>query len=237
MIGTIVLGALLAVSIGVFAWRVRLLYRLVRLGQPTDRFDDLPKRVGLEATVVLGQRKLLQRAVPGLMHAFIFWGFLMLLTTIVEAMGQIFSRTFRLPLIGGTTALTVVQDVFAALVLVGVATAFYIRKVQRPDRFDGSHLREADYILLWIAAIILTLFGIKSTSTGSTVHYAFLWGHVLLILGFTVRVRQDIDERHIRALMTTTSSRPSPCSSGPKTRPRIGCTPNNGHSAGDTAAP
>ena len=36
------------------------------------------------------------------------------------------------------------------LVLVGVAMAFFIRKVQRPDRFKGSHLREADYILLWI---------------------------------------------------------------------------------------
>ena len=44
-----------------------------------------------------------------------------------------------------------IQDVFAALVLVGIGIAFYIRKVQRPDRFKGSHLREADYILLWIA--------------------------------------------------------------------------------------
>jgi Fe-S oxidoreductase len=163
VIGSIVLALLLAMSIGLFAWRVRLLYRLVRLGQPSDRFHDLPKRVELEATVVLGQRKLLQRAVPGLMHAFIFWGFLVLLTTIVEAMGAIFSRTFQLPLIGDTPGLNLIQDLFAALVLVGVITAFIIRKIQRPDRFKGSHLREADYILLWIAGIIVTLFGIKST--------------------------------------------------------------------------
>src|ERR671930_1176552 len=144
------------------------------------------------------------------MHAFIFWGFLVLLTTIVEAIGQIFSRSFVLPLIGDTAGLNLIQDVFAALVLVGVATAFYIRKVQRPDRFDGSHLREADYILMWIAGIILTLWGIKSTaiaiaggaghnefsfisnaisnvwsgvssSTLETVNYSFLWAHVALI--------------------------------------------------------
>ena len=156
MIGSVVLAVLVAGAIGVFAWRVRLLYRLVRLGQPTNRFDDLPKRLELEASVVLGQRKLLQRTVPGLMHAFIFWGFLVLLTTIVEALGQIFSRSFRLPLIGDTRGLNLIQDVFAALVLVGVLTAFSIRKVQRPDRFKGSHLREADYILLWIAGIIVT---------------------------------------------------------------------------------
>jgi Fe-S oxidoreductase len=163
MIGSVVLILLLLAAFGVFAWRGRLLYRLVRLGQPVNRFDDLPKRVELEATVVLGQKKLLQRTLPGLMHAFIFWGFLVLLTTIVEAIGAIFSRRFRLPLIGDTPVLNLIQDVFAGLVLVGVLTAIYIRKIQRPDRFKGSHLREADYILLWIAAIILTLFGIKST--------------------------------------------------------------------------
>jgi hypothetical protein len=97
MIGSVVLILLLLAAFGVFAWRGRLLYRLVRLGQPVNRFDDLPKRVELEATVVLGQKKLLQRTLHGLMHAFIFWGFLVLLTTIVEAIGAIFSRRFRLP--------------------------------------------------------------------------------------------------------------------------------------------
>ena len=144
--------------------RTRLLYRMVRLGQPVDRFHDLPKRVELETTDVLAQRKLLQRFPNGIMHAFIFWGFLVLLTTIVEAIGQIVSRSFTLPFIGDTAALNFIQDTFAALVLVGVGIAFYIRKVERPDRFKGSHLREADYILLWIVGIILALFGFKSTA-------------------------------------------------------------------------
>jgi Fe-S oxidoreductase len=217
MIGSIVLDVLIVVAVGVFAWRVRLLYRLIRLGQPANRLDDIPTRVGLEASVVLGQRKLLQRAVPGLMHAFIFWGFLILLTTIVEAMGAVFSRSFRLPLIGDTAALNLIQDVFATLVVIGVVTAFAIRKGQRPDRFVGSHLREADYILLWIAGIIVTLFGIKSTGIAlaggagnaawypisnalsslwnglsldalSTLNYFFLWAHIALILGFLVYI-------------------------------------------------
>jgi len=214
--GAIVLAVLLVVAVGVFAGRCLLLYRLIRLGQPVSRFDDIGKRIELETTVVLGQRKLLQRALPGVMHAFIFWGFLVLLTTIVEAMGQIASRSFRLPLIGESAGLNFIQDLFALLVLVGIGIAFYIRKVMRPDRFEGSHLREADYILLWIAAIILTLFGIKSTaiaagmtghhswaflsnglshlwaglspSTLSTLNYAFLWAHVVLILGFLVYI-------------------------------------------------
>src|SRR5262249_34667943 len=113
---------------------------------------------------VLGQRKIFQRALPGFMHAFIFWGFLVLLTTILEALGSIVSRGWRLPWIGHMTWLHVVQDLFAFMVLVGLGIAVYIRKIQRPDRFKGSHLREADYILLWIFGIIVTLFGIQSTA-------------------------------------------------------------------------
>jgi Fe-S oxidoreductase len=214
--GTIVLVVVFAAAVGIFLRRAWLLYRLVRLGQPVNRFDDLPKRLELEATVVLGQRKLLQRALPGIMHAFIFWGFLVLLTTIVEAIGGIVDRSFALPLIGDTAALNLIQDLFAGLVLVGVLIAVYIRKIQRPERFTGSHLREADYILAWIALIILTLFGIKSTAIAAggvpnaswyfisnalsgiwsglsnsaleTLNYSFLWAHVLLIFSFLVYI-------------------------------------------------
>src|SRR5438876_1624290 len=164
MTGAIVLSVVLAAAVGIFARRTWLLYRLVRLGQAVNRFDDLPKRVELETTVVLGQKKLLQRLVPGAMHAFIFWGFLVLLTTILEAMGVVITRSFKLPLIGDTPGLNLIQDGFAGLVLVGVTIAFSIRKVERPERFKGSHLREADYILLWIVGIILTLYAIRSTA-------------------------------------------------------------------------
>jgi Fe-S oxidoreductase len=217
LVGTIILIVAGLTALGLFTIRTRLLYKMVRLGQPVNRFDDLPKRVGLETEDVLAQRKLLQRFPNGIMHAFIFWGFLVLLTTIVEAIGQIVSRDFELPWIGDTPVLNLIQDLFALLVLVGVAIAFYIRKVERPDRFKGSHLREADYILLWITGIILTLFGFKSTAiaiaggggnsayyfvsnaisniwaglstnTLETLNYAFLWAHVSLILGFLVYI-------------------------------------------------
>ena len=45
----------------------------------------MPRRLRAEATVVVGQRKLLQRLFPGLVHAFIFWGFVVLFPTIVLA--------------------------------------------------------------------------------------------------------------------------------------------------------
>ncbi|HEV8572743.1 MAG TPA: (Fe-S)-binding protein [Actinomycetota bacterium] len=214
MLKLAVLGLLLAMAGGLFLQRAYLLYRLVRLGRAERRLEDLPKRVEYEATVVLGQRKLLQRLGPGLMHAFIFWGFIVLLTTIVEAFGEVvFGSRFAIPFIGRTGWLGLIQDALAVLVIVGVGMAIFFRKLRRDERFKGSHLEEADFILLMILAVILTLIGLNAAKIARGVaespaawtpisrvaslifqpmgpgaqaffHQLFLWSHIIVILGF-----------------------------------------------------
>jgi Fe-S oxidoreductase/nitrate reductase gamma subunit len=141
----------------IFGRRVSLLAGLVRSAPPSSREGEVPERLRNEATIVLGQRKLLQRLVPGLMHAFIFWGFLVLLPTIVIALIGIVDKDQTLPWLGHQGWFALLVDIFCVLVLAGVVAALWIRKVQRPKRFEGSHLGEADLILGLIAAIVLTL--------------------------------------------------------------------------------
>ena len=215
----LVRGAILIVALGLttglFVRRTRLLTRLVNLGRPVDRSGDVDRRAARETGQVLAQRKLFQRALPGFMHAFIFWGFLVLLTTIAEALGQAIDPDFALPLVGHAGGLGLVQDVFAGLVLVGVAIAIWIRIAERPERFVGSHRLEAFRILGLITWIILTLFllrgarvalGTSSYPTSWTpvsvafshlftwmehgwrkfFAWLFLWAHLALVLGFLV---------------------------------------------------
>src|ERR687892_1100800 len=120
MVGPIILLALVAIAGGLFLQRAYTLWQLIRLGQPVNRFDDLPKRLENEAVVVVGQRKLLQRFGPGLMHALIFWGFLILLTTIIEVFGEVFDERFAIPFIGRSGWLGLIQDAFAVLVFIGI---------------------------------------------------------------------------------------------------------------------
>ncbi len=194
-----------------FGRRALFLSGLVRGAQPVDRAFNPGRRVKNEATIVLGQRKLLQRFGPGLMHAFIFWGFLVLLPTILIAMIGIVDKHATLPWLGHQGWYAFLVDLFAVLVLVGVAAAVYIRKVLRPRRFEGSHRGEADLILALIATIALTLLlwhacrialGINDwPASASPVSNAlsglfgrgeatrvlervFVWAHVLTILGF-----------------------------------------------------
>lgn len=190
---------------------MKLLAGLVKLGQPVERFDDLPARARNEAVIVLGQRKLLQRLVPGLVHAAIFWGFLVLLPTILIAMIGAVDRDATLPWLGHQGWFALIVDVFALLVLVGVIAALFIRKVQRPARFEGSHLGEADLILGLIAGIVTTLLlwhatrialGVNEWRAGwslvsgalaglfaddgttELLERVFVWAHVLIILTF-----------------------------------------------------
>jgi Fe-S oxidoreductase len=162
---------------GLFARRTRFLYRLVTQARPADRPGDVAGRVKNEAVIVVGQKKLLHRLVPGLMHAFIFWGFVVLFPTILLAMYAAVTGDAPLPL-----WYEVVVDVFAVLVLVGVATALVIRKVIRPARFHGSHLGEADFILFMIAGVVTTLL-LWHASSGVW-ERVFVWAHLCFIFGF-----------------------------------------------------
>jgi len=130
---------------------------LVNAGKPVERFDDVPVRVRNEAVIVLGQRKLFQRLLPGAMHAAIFWGFIVLFPTIVMAMISAVDRDWSFPWLGSQGWFMALVDVFVIAVLCGVATALWIRKVMKPPRFRGSHLGEADLILAMIALVVLTL--------------------------------------------------------------------------------
>ena len=157
VIQAIALAIALVLAGALFTRRAWFLYRLLRSGKPVARFDNVPARARAEAIVVIGQSKLLQRLLPGLMHAAIFWGFLVLLPTIVIAMIGAVDPHSTLPWLGAQGWYALVVDVFALLVLIGVITAFVIRKFQRPARFQGSHLGEADLILALIAGIVCTL--------------------------------------------------------------------------------
>ena len=88
---------MIAIAGGLFARRALFLTRLVRSGKPVNRVSDIPIRVRNETTIVLGQRKLLQRLGPGLVHAFIFWGFVVLFPTIFMAIVAIVDREPSLP--------------------------------------------------------------------------------------------------------------------------------------------
>jgi len=165
----IVIGlGLTAVAFGLAGRRLWWLYRVARAGQPApERIAAVREHPGrdveTQATEVIGQRKLLQWSVPGTAHALTFWGFIVLLLTIIEAYGALFSRTFAIPGIGHWAFIGFIEDLFAVGVLAGIITFAVIRlrtdpkREGRASRFSGSHTGAAWLVLLLIFLVVATL--------------------------------------------------------------------------------
>ena len=198
----IVVGLLMTVAAAAIAGR-RLwwLGRLGRAGQPApERVEAVRSHVGrdveVQAEEVFGQRKLLKWTVPGAAHFFTFWGFIILIFTIIEAYGDLFSRTFAIPGIGHSFALGFLEDLFAVLVLAALITFAVIRlrndpkREGRASRFAGSHTGAAWLVLGMIFLVIATLLLYRGAQINTGVfpypHGAFasqIVGHWLAPLG------------------------------------------------------
>lgn len=161
----LLIGVVIFVVAAVFAGRrLAFLYGLITSGKPAPgRTDNVGGRIWAELSEVVGQRKLLKKTVPGLAHAFTFWGFIILLATIIEAFGALFTPTFAIPLIGHDSWLGFLEDLFCVLILVALAVFTVLRiknapaRRERNSRFYGSHLGAAWITLLGITLVIVTL--------------------------------------------------------------------------------
>ena len=167
MLLRIILSLVLIIPTGaIIGRRVYWLVRLVRSGQPAlGRTDGLGERLRDQVREVFGQRKLLTWSVPGVAHFVTFWGFLILGLTIIETVGALFlAKDFAIPFIGRYAWLGFLEDLFAVLVLAGLAAFAVIRLRNSPERkardsrFYGSHTRAAWVVLGMITLVILTLF-------------------------------------------------------------------------------
>ncbi|MGH3258030.1 MAG: (Fe-S)-binding protein [Streptosporangiaceae bacterium] len=159
---------LTAVALAVAGRRLWWLKRLATSGQPApERIASARAHLGrdlsTQATEVIGQRKLLKWSVPGVAHALTFWGFIVLFLTIIEAYGDLFSRTFAIIWIGHWPAIGFIEDLFSVGVLAGIVTFTVIRVRNNPhregraSRFFGSHTRAAWLVLSMIFLVIATL--------------------------------------------------------------------------------
>ena len=84
-----------ALALAVFAVIITLRLRLLLRAQPAARFDHLGARVKRMVVDGIGQRKFLSGEQPaGIMHALIFWGFVVLMLQVIT----LFGRALRLGL-------------------------------------------------------------------------------------------------------------------------------------------
>ena len=152
----------LVAAAGLFSLNIQRLVRYLQLGLPENRTDRPWSRVSNVLKVGIAQTKILREPAAGLMHATIFWGFVVLTAGTVEILIQGVWNSFsyeRFLWHPAYVLYSASQDAFAVFVLVAVAVAFYRRLVLHPKRLEGDRIEHLDaYIILGlIAGLMITL--------------------------------------------------------------------------------
>jgi Fe-S oxidoreductase len=145
-----------AAAVFLFWRRARWHMAILREGLPLDRSDRIGARIASLVVFVFGQRRLLQDLGPGLTHAFVFWGFVVLLATTGNYITNGLVETILAWPFGGFlwSVVTFIANVFIGLVLASVIYYVVRRTVTRPARLALT--QDAFIILGLIFFIVLT---------------------------------------------------------------------------------
>jgi Fe-S oxidoreductase len=149
---------------------------VLRQGRPLDRSDRIGERIWSLVVYVLGQRRLLQDLGPGLTHAFVFWGFLVLLATTGNYLTNGLVEAILAWPLGGLlwNLVTLLANVLIGLILVSLGYYAVRRTVVRPARLALT--RDAFIILGLIFLIVATeLVGDAFIFVLDPAHHARPW--------------------------------------------------------------
>ncbi len=158
IISPIAMALIAGVSLGASLLRWRQLFGEMRRSTRAERRTDHPlARVRAFFVYVVAQGRLLRWPFAGVLHAFIFWGFVVLLTAIAQGIVEALWQGFRFDQLPGSGAIAFLQDLFFFVVICGIAMALFNRLVINPTRFRGSHRGDAILILSWIAVLLVCM--------------------------------------------------------------------------------
>jgi Fe-S oxidoreductase len=162
MIESLLFFSLLAAAFVLFALQIRRLIRRISIGKPENRTDHPGTRIGTVLRVAFGQTKLLREPFAGILHFIIFWGFVILLSAVLESIGEGFVAGFSFSFLGPLyPPLAFLQDLIGSLVICAVLVSVLRRLLAPPKRLqvEGHSKWDAILILGLILTVMVTMFG------------------------------------------------------------------------------
>jgi Fe-S oxidoreductase len=155
----LLMSILIIVALTIFGCTMfRKINLLLALG-PADRFNNLVERLKNMVILAVGQKRLIGRKKEfssGIMHAFIFWGFCVLLIRSINLYGEGFKEGFQLPFLGDEYLIgylyAALKDIMEGIVLLMILWAIFRRAVLKTKRLHNTF--EA-YLVLGLIGILM----------------------------------------------------------------------------------
>ena len=153
--------------LGIFFFRKNILFvkRNILLGKAIDRYDQPSKRWANMFKIALGQSKMVNRPIAGILHIMVYIGFIIINIELIEIVLDGLLGTHRVfaPYMGKAYNWLIASfEILAALVLVSVVlfwlrrNAYKIKRFWKPE-MEGWPKKDADYIL-YFEIVLMTLF-------------------------------------------------------------------------------
>ena len=154
----------LVMGIGYFTRNIRKIIRNIKLGQQVDSSDNKGQRWKNVFRIALGQSKMVVRPVAGIMHIFVYVGFVIINIEILEIIIDGIFGTHRIFSVLGVVYdyLIASFEILAFLVLLGVIIFWIRRNIQRLKRFLSPEMKgwpknDAN-IILYFEVVLMLLF-------------------------------------------------------------------------------
>ncbi len=148
------LGLMLFVGLVFFSYVMWKRWQLLALGKPEDCWHEWGKRLLNTFVYFFAQKGLFKELLAGLMHALIFWGFLIYAVRTITLFISGFYPQFEIPMTWWGNLYFATKDAFALLVTLGCLYWLYQRLVVKKPRLTLS--RSAIFILLLIISLMIT---------------------------------------------------------------------------------
>ena len=160
MISQIIFILILGTAIFLFAKNLKKIIRNIHLGRPLDRSSNSKERWMVMVKVALGQSKMIKRPIAGILHIFVYIGFVIINIEVMEIMIDGIFGTHRI--FGGLGSLYNILiggfEVLALLVLVACVIFLIRRNILRIRRFTLAEMTSwprTDANLILISEILL----------------------------------------------------------------------------------
>lgn len=160
----------LVLGIGYFTRNIKKVIRNIKLGQAVDASDNKGKRWNNVFRIALGQSKMVVRPISGLMHLFVYVGFIIINIEVLEIIiDGIFGTHRVLSFLGPAYDFLIASfEILALLVLLGVIVFWLRRNIQRLKRFWSPEMKgwpknDANFIL-YFEMVLMTLFLTMNTT-------------------------------------------------------------------------
>jgi len=190
MLTNILFVLCLMTSVTLFTRRVGFIRRNILMGHDIDRSDQPAERWKMMARVALGQGKMIARPVAGVMHIFIYVGFVLINIELLEIVvdGVIGTHRVFAPLGGLYDFLIASFEVLAGLVALACVVFFVRRNALAIARFRSPEMRgwpsmDANVILV---AEVLLMFAFLSMNAADSIAQARGLDHYVAAGSFPV---------------------------------------------------